>query len=57
MEWVREKAKWEKDVPLDCQLLHAGLSGGAITRSESKNAFSAVLSTERRVVGLCWEKL
>ena len=27
------------------------------TRSESKNAFSAVLSTEGRVVGLCWEHL
>ena len=27
------------------------------TRSESKNAFSAVLSTEGRVVGLCWAKL
>ena len=29
----------------------------ALTRSESKNAFSAVLSTEGRVVGLCWAKL
>ena len=27
------------------------------TRSESKYAFSAVLSTEGRVVGLCWEHL
>ena len=27
------------------------------TRSESINAFSAVLSTEGRVVGPCWEKL
>ena len=26
-------------------------------RSESKNAVSAVLSTEGRVVGICWEKL
>ncbi|KAJ1493303.1 hypothetical protein T484DRAFT_1929448, partial [Baffinella frigidus] len=26
-------------------------------RSESKHAFFAVLSTEGRVVGLCWEKL
>ena len=27
------------------------------SRSESKNAFYAVLSTEGRVVGLCWEHL
>ena len=27
------------------------------SRSESKNAFPAVLATEGRVVGLCWEKL
>ena len=36
--------------------LYASLCTGEQTRSESINAFSAVLSTEGRVVGLCWEK-